>query len=204
LKHAPEIVVFDLGKVLVDFDYAIAARGFAAHTRLEAPQIKSLIDHSPLLFQFETGELTRKGFFTEVCRLTGYGGTLDEFCLCFSNIFSPIDQMVEAQSRLRRHGVPSYIFSNTNELAIEHIGGAFPFFNTFTDYILSYQHGSMKPETRLYEVVEEKSGRRGEAILYLDDRPENVASGAARGWRTILHHSPDESLSVMRELGLPV
>src|SRR5438034_4697931 len=34
---------------------------------------------------------------------------------------------------------------------------------------------------RSYEVVEKESGRRQAEILYLDDRPENIAVGAARG-----------------------
>ena len=48
--------VFDLGKVLLDFDYGIAARKIASRGRLSADDIKRFIDNSPLLFQFETGD----------------------------------------------------------------------------------------------------------------------------------------------------
>jgi hypothetical protein len=40
--------------------------------------------------------------------------------------------------------------------------------------------------------------------LYVDDRPENVAAGAARGWQVILQESPQNTLAAMRRLGLPV
>jgi len=30
-------------------------------------------------------------------------------------------------------------------------------------------------------------------LIYLDDRAENIAAGAARGWRTILHPSPERT-----------
>ena len=48
----------------------------------------------------------------------------------------------------------------------------------------------MKPNPRIYEVVEEQSGRRGGELLYIDDRPENVEHGKQRGWQVIQHVSP--------------
>jgi len=58
----PKVVVFDLGKVLVDFDYTIAARKIAARGTMPAGHIKKFIDHSPLLFRYETGRLTNEQF----------------------------------------------------------------------------------------------------------------------------------------------
>jgi FMN phosphatase YigB (HAD superfamily) len=69
---------------------------------------------------------------------------------------------------------------------------------------LSYEHGWMKPDPKLYQVVERQSGQRGPAILYIDDRPENVEAGAQRGWQTILHVDPERSGSFVRKVcGLP-
>src|SRR5437870_13485259 len=72
-------VVFDLGKVLVDFDYGIAARKIAARGRIAASEVQEFIDHSRLLFRYETGEIGRQEFFREVCVATGFCGGLDEF-----------------------------------------------------------------------------------------------------------------------------
>ena len=94
-------------------------------------------------------------------------------------------------AELKKTKLPTYIFSNTNDLAVEHIRNRFPFFSDFDGYVLSYEHGAMKPSAKLYEIVERMSGRRGGEILYIDDRPENVAAGVARGWQGILHESPE-------------
>jgi HAD superfamily hydrolase (TIGR01509 family) len=98
--------------------------------------------------------------------------------------------------------VPLYIFSNTNDLAIGHIRRNFPFFAEFDDFVLSYEHGAMKPDAKLYEVVERLAGRRGGQLLYLDDRIENVEAGRARGWQVIHHRQPAESIAVIEKLGL--
>ena len=60
----------------------------------------------------------------------------------------------------------------------------------------------MKPDAQLYEVVERLSGRRGADLLYLDDRPENIAAGAARGWQVILQETPEKSRAAVQKLGL--
>ncbi|MGD0253819.1 MAG: HAD-IA family hydrolase [Verrucomicrobiota bacterium] len=98
--------------------------------------------------------------------------------------------------------MPTYIFSNTNDLAVEHVRRNFPFFKNFDGYIYSYEVGVMKPEAKIYEALEKLAGRHGAEILYLDDRPENVVAGAARGWRTILHESPDKTRAAVEKFRL--
>ncbi len=198
----PDIVVFDLGKVLLDFDYGIVAGKIAAQGRLLREEVLGIIGQAPLLFRYENCLLTKAQFFAEVCAATGFCGSLEEFSELFGDIFVPIEPMIELHAELQRSGIPTYIFSNTNELATEHIRKRFPFFNTFNGYILSYEHGAMKPDARLYEVVERESGRRQAEILYLDDRPENIAAGAARGWQVILQETPQKTRTAMERLGL--
>jgi HAD superfamily hydrolase (TIGR01509 family) len=198
----PKVVIFDLGKVLLDFDYGIAARRIASQSKISAQAVKDFIDHSPLLFRYETGLMTKTEFYQEICRATEFSGSLEEFCQFFSDIFVPDQSMVAMQAELRKSGIPTYIFSNTNELAIEHVRRQFPFFTNFDGYILSFEHGAMKPDAKLYEVVEKTSGRRGQEILYLDDRLENITAGEARGWQVILQESPERSLSAIQRLGL--
>ncbi len=117
----PEVVVFDLGKVLVDFDYGIAAAKIAAKGKSTCDEVNHFIAQSPLLFRYETGLITKQDFYAEVCKTTGYCGDLEEFGSHFSDIFTPIEPMVSLQAELRRRGTPTYIFSNTNDLAIGHI-----------------------------------------------------------------------------------
>lgn len=43
----PSVVVFDLGKVLLDFDYGISAGKIARRSRFTPDQVRDLLDHSP-------------------------------------------------------------------------------------------------------------------------------------------------------------
>lgn len=194
---APKVVVFDLGKVLVDFDYGIAARNLAALSKVPASEMQEIIEKSQLLVQFETGLTNRDQFFRQVCDATGYCGDQAKFNLLFADIFTAIDPMVEFHAGLR---TPTYIFSNTNDLAVGHIRARFPFFANFDGYVLSYEHGAMKPQRKIYEVVEGVTKSCGAEICYIDDRLENIEAGKALGWQTIWHQSPDETIARYRSL----
>ena len=202
MPTTPSIVVFDLGKVLVDFDYSIAGRRIAARGTMSPADVQKFLDHSPLLYRYETGLMTRQEFFEEVRQATGFRGGIEEFGAFFADIFSEMPPMIELHASLRRSGIPSYIFSNTNDLAIEHIRRNFPFFSNFNGYILSYEIGAMKPATKIYEALESLSGKRGSEILYLDDRRENVDAGAVRGWQVILQTTPEKTRAEIEKLGL--
>ena len=198
----PAAIVFDLGKVLVDFDYGIAASRIGAAGKMSLPEIQKYLSQSDLLIRYETGHISRKEFYVEASRVTGYAGTLEEFGKFFGGIFTEIPQMTALHTALRRKGFPTYIFSNTNDLAVEDIREKFPFFSNFDGYILSYEVRSMKPDPKIYEALEKMSGERGAKLLYIDDRAENIAAGAARGWQTILQESPEKTLAAVKQLGV--
>jgi len=67
---------------------------------------------------------------------------------------------------------------------------------------LSYEVGAMKPQPEIYAAMEKLCGRSGGDLIYLDDRAENIAAGAARGWRTILHESADKTRAALVESGV--
>jgi FMN phosphatase YigB (HAD superfamily) len=196
------IVAFDLGKVLVDFDYSIAARRIAARSTQPPENLNAFLSTSPALVDFETGLINREEFYDRVRRATGFLGDLREFGGMFADIFTEMPPMIELHAELRRRGFKTYIFSNTNDLAIEHIRRNFPFFENFDGYIFSYEVKAMKPDAPIYAALERMTGRRGPDIIYIDDRPENVAAGAERGWRTILHETPEKTRTALGAFGI--
>ena len=101
--------------------------------------------------------------------------------------------MVEIHARLRRRGIPTYIFSNTNELAVGHIRSSYPFFSEFDGYILSYEHGAMKPAAKLYEVVERQTGRRGAEIPSFGMIARKTSRGARARVAGILQETLDQN-----------
>ena len=197
---SPKVVVFDLGKVLVDFDYGLAAHRLAENSTASAAEVRAVIDQTPLLFRYEEGQMTTQEFFTEVKARIGFRGGFEEFAAPFGDIFTELPEMTALHAELRAGGVPTFILSNTNDIAISHIRHRFPFFTNFDGYVLSYECAALKPHARIYEITEERTGCRGGEILFLDDKPENVEAAVPRGWQTICHVSAAESRARVRSL----
>jgi HAD superfamily hydrolase (TIGR01509 family) len=191
------VIVFDLGKVLVDFDYSIAISRIANRSTRSPTEVEQFFFHSPLLLDYESGRLTRREFFDQARQAISFRGTMEEFGNFFADIFTEIPPVIELHAELRQRGFKTYIFSNTNDLAVEHIRRNFRSFGNFDGYIYSYEVGAMKPEAKIYEALELLARRRRSKIIYLDDRPENVAGGLARGWRAFLHETPEKTRAVL-------
>ncbi|MBI5384874.1 MAG: HAD family phosphatase [Verrucomicrobia bacterium] len=196
----PKVVLFDLGKVLVDFDWRVAAGRIAAQARATPEDLFRFIQTSDVMVRYELGRITSEQFFREVQQAIGYRATMQDFRSAFSDIFSEIPEMVRLQARLRAASVPTWIFSNTNDFAVTHIRERFPFFANFDGYFLSYELGVMKPHAGIYEAAERTTGCHGAEILYLDDFPENVAGGVARGWQALQHVTPEQTVPLVERL----
>jgi HAD superfamily hydrolase (TIGR01509 family) len=200
----PSVVVFDLGKVLLDFDYGIAAAKLAARSRLTISEMKHLLGQSALIYRFETGLMTEQEFFDEIRAASEYSGSGEEFSEAFADIFSEIAPIVRLHAALTAHKIPTFILSNTNPIAVRHIRKNYPFFADFNGYVFSYEHRVMKPDAKIYALIEGLAGKAGEEIVYLDDRPENVEGALARGWRALVHQTPEQTIPTLRQWGLPV
>jgi FMN phosphatase YigB (HAD superfamily) len=196
---ASPAIIFDLGKVLVDFDWSIAAGKIAARSLKPPEDFTQFLATSPLLWQYESGLIKRGVFFEAIREAIGFQGDIDEFNGHFAAIFTEITPMTTLQASLRSRGFKTYIFSNTSDMAVEHVRLNFPFFKNFDDYILSYEVGAMKPQPKIYEAMEAMTGKRGADLIYIDDRPENIEAGAARGWRAILHEHPEQTRRLLEE-----
>ena len=61
-----KVVAFDIGKVLLDFDYRIFARRMAPLTGMDVSTLDVFLNQSPLLAQYESGQLTTPEFFAVV------------------------------------------------------------------------------------------------------------------------------------------
>ena len=196
------VLIFDLGKVLVDFDYTIAAQKIAARSAKAPADLHAFLGSSPLLVDYESGRLTRQDFYAAVVDAIGFRGDLAEFGSYFADIFAEMPAMTALHAELRGRGFKTFIFSNTNDLAIEHVRRNFPFFANFDGYIFSYEVGGLKPQPEIYAAMEKMTGKRGADLIYIDDRAENIAAGAARGWRAILHESPEQTRAALQATGV--
>ena len=68
----------------------------------------------------------------------------------------------------------------------DHAAEHYPFLRAFDRDFISGHMGMIKPDPAIYAALEEGSGLSGDALLFTDDRIDNINAANARGWQT--HH----------------
>lgn len=195
-----KIVVFDLGKVLLDFDYMKAAGKLLPLCGIFPLKVIGVLMGSGLLEELELGEITDDEFYDQVSKLIKFKGTREDFMDAFGDIFEPIEKMIAFQGALKARGVKTYLFSNTNDTAVKWISAHYPFYNDFDGYYLSYRLKVAKPDERFYTILETETGKSGSQIIYIDDKKENIDTALKRGWSGVLFTSPEKVIAEVEKL----
>lgn len=200
---AIQAVVFDIGNVLIRWDpqgfydarIGLAARqALFAAVPLEAANLA--IDHGA-------------PFYATIADLAAeHPAYADQIMLWHDEwltMASPaIEASVQLMQGLQAQGVACWALSNFGEDTFEIAQQAYPFLDDFDGRVISGYLGVAKPDPAIYEALEEAAGLRGPALFFTDDRPENIAAAAARGWCTHLFHTPQGLADALQGHGLRI
>ncbi|MFM7378457.1 MAG: HAD family hydrolase [Erythrobacter sp.] len=94
----------------------------------------------------------------------------------------PVEGSHELVEQLAQAGVPLFCLTNFGDELWEGFRPTQPIFDHFEAIIVSGKEQVAKPDPRIYEIVEERSGRSGDALFFTDDNAANIAAARARGW----------------------
>ena len=102
-----------------------------------------------------------------------------------------IDRSLRLMRALRGRGVPVHALTNFGIDSFALARTEYAFLSEFDRAFVSGHMGVIKPEPEIFAQVEAALGLAGPALLFTDDRADNVAAAAARGWRTHLFEGPE-------------
>ncbi|HTP32002.1 MAG TPA: HAD family phosphatase [Candidatus Acidoferrales bacterium] len=162
-------IIFDLGKVLIYFDFGIAYRSLESLCPYPAAEIPRRLAASDLVRRLETGLIEPHDFVDKASELLDLHIGYDEFCRVFSCIFTDIlipESMLEALARRYR----LILLSNTNALHFPLLQEKYGhLLRHFHRHILSHEVRAMKPDPAIYRAAVEAAGCRPEECFYTDD-----------------------------------
>ena len=180
-----EAVVFDIGNVLIEwqperfYDAAIGAPARRAmFAEVDLHGMNDAID--------------RGGDFQGTIYATAerYPRWRDEIRMWHSHWIEmaspPIPRSVRLLRALRAKGTPVFALTNFGIGSFAYARTQYDFLAEFDRAWVSGQMGVIKPDARIYELAETDCGLPPASLLFADDRAENIAAAAARGWQ--VHH----------------
>jgi glucose-1-phosphatase len=178
-----DVVLFDLGGVLVDFGGVDSMRALAA------------IDSDDELWErwlscrwvraFERGTCSAGDFAAGVVADWGLRITSSAFLEAFATWpggpFPGAVELVDAAGA----GVDVGCLSNTNRLQWDRHASHWELVDRFTYRFLSFEMGMVKPDLELFDHVAGCLGTEPARVLFVDDNGRNVEAARSAGFRAV-------------------
>jgi putative hydrolase of the HAD superfamily len=175
----PKAALVDIGNVLLSFDFESALlRLVPEDTSDPLLRVHSLLERKD---EFESGEIAEDEFISWASGKLDFTGSPGTFRDTWRSIFQPIKPMWEAIAAMKTAGLRLFLFSNINVIHGPWVQQTYAVMNLFDGRVFSYEVGSLKPETAIYETAFQLHNLKPETTLYIDDLPENIATGRELG-----------------------
>ena len=174
-------ILFDLGKVLIHFDFQRGYRALEGLCPYTAAEIPRKLAGTGLVERFETGLMEPREFVDEMSRILELRVDYAKFCEIWSCIFTHallLETMLEGLARRYR----LVLLSNTNALHWELLREDYAhMLRHFDRLILSHEVGAMKPTPAIFRAAVEAAECRPEECFYTDDIPAFIEAARAFG-----------------------
>ena len=205
MKKNVDVLLFDLGRVIIDLDPASAHARWAELAGVPIghidKRIAARVVGSKPFSRHERGEISDAAFFAHLRRELEIDLTDDQFADGWNAIF--IGEMTGIRRVLSgvQGKLPLYAFSNTNTAHQAYWSTTFSELLTpFRKIYVSNEIGARKPEAAAFQAVVADMGVAADRVLFFDDNAENVSGARACGLLAVQVATAVEVEQAIREI----
>ncbi len=192
-------VIFDLGKVLVEFDAVAGMKklGFS-ESAIEAfcdkifPTFWESCDERPI-----SDEEIRR-IFKE--RVPGFEREVDVLWDNLPAVTSVYEYSRAWIRELKDRGLSVYILSNYGQRAFEINSQIYTFLRDVDGWVVSYEVEMTKPDPGIYNHLAKKYDIDPAKAVFIDDRKINVAGAIACGFKSILFENYEQAKGELEKM----
>lgn len=186
---AIEAVVFDIGNVLLEwYPEQFYDRKIGEERR---KKLFAEVDLEGVNRNVDLGADMKTSMYELAEKHPEWGDEIRLWHDSWVEIASPvIDHSVQLLRALRAKGFPVFALTNFGVGTFELAETLYPFFSDFDQRFVSGRLEVMKPDARIYEIVETDGEIAPEGLLFTDDNHDNIVAAKARGWQTHLFENP--------------
>jgi 2-haloacid dehalogenase len=198
-----DIVIFDLGGVLLNWNPRHLYRELFSGDEAAMEHFLATVCNSAWNVQQDAGRSV-----AEACALlkTDHPDKADLIDAYYGRhldmIAGPIHGAVEILAELRERGTPLYFLSNYSAETYPLALARYDFLSWFEGGIVSGEHGVVKPDPAIYELLLDRHRIDPHRAVFIDDVAVNAEAARQFGIHAIHFRSPDALRAELVELGL--
>jgi 2-haloacid dehalogenase len=176
-------VVFDIGKVLIDWTPERFYDGVIGADRRRA--MYAAIDLDGMNDKVDLGE----NFYDTIAAVAKANPDFHDDVMMWHDrwiemVPTAIDRSVRVLRALRTADVSVFALSNFGIETFDIAKTVYPFLTEFDRSYISGHMGVIKPDAQIYQMLEADCGHDPASLLFVDDRIENITAARTRGWQT--------------------
>ncbi|WP_120717290.1 HAD family hydrolase [Tsuneonella amylolytica] len=187
-----EAVVFDIGRVLIQWDLrALFGKLIADPKRLD--WFLANVVTEKWHFQHDAGRPLGEMVPELKALHPDWDAEIEAYATRFlETIPGPVPGSAELVERLDARGVPLYAITNFGAEFWAQFRPTLPVLDRMRDIVVSGDEKLAKPGAAIFELAAERFGHEPGTMLFIDDNADNVAAARALGWQ--VHHFRDAAL----------
>lgn len=202
MKSKYSVLVFDLGNVLIPFDYSLVTAKLETYESGLGKQFKDMYYENYHVHRaYEKNEMTTDEFLKINLGWIDNKVTEEEFIEAYCGLFSENNKLTSLLP-IFKNDYKIVALSNTNFLHQKYGWNKYDFIKHFDKMILSHEVGYYKPEPGIYKAVENYTQEPADKHFFIDDVEEYVEGAKRRGWGGHQYLDHDQYLGKMKELGI--
>jgi putative hydrolase of the HAD superfamily len=197
-------IIFDLGNVIIPFDFRLGYAALAQHVDFPAAEIPERIRKTALVPEFESGRMEPREFVSAINRALGSQLSYETFCGIWSGIFLPDTLIPEELVEKLKENYRVMVLSNTNAIHFAMVWEAYPILRHFDHLILSHQVKALKPEPAIFAAALAEARAEPRECFFTDDIAAYVEGARLAGMQAEQFLGYEKLLVDLRERGVEV
>lgn len=191
-----ELILFDLGGVLIDIDYQATEDSFVQLGVQDFQQQYTQFQQNQLFDLFETGQISAQHFINKLLPITRKVSSPNEVVHAWNRMIGefPLEKIALLERLSKQQRIA--LLSNTNELHMVQVKRAWEkasslvFESLFEQVFLSHEIQRRKPDVSTFHWVCEELHVKPEKVLFIDDSPQHIDGANSAGLQTHFYESP--------------
>ena len=184
MKPPPQFIFFDVGNVLVSFDYDQGFHQIAEITGNSFSSIKEFYTNEDIQSRLEDGGLSWQEVHNTFCTRFPSTVSLEAFSNAAGDIFTLNFAMLPVVTALQRNEVRLGLLSNSCQPHWDHLfnGDYALLTHAFSILVVSHEVSAAKPKQEIYKHAEQAADAPADQIFFCDDLIANVDAARNAGW----------------------
>jgi 2-haloacid dehalogenase len=200
---AVEVIIFDLGGVLIDWSPYHLYCDKLGLDRQEVDRFMKEVDFSEWNKEQDLGRSFAKATEELTARFPEYRELIyayDEHYL--DSLKGSVQPVVDILGRLKCAGYPLYVLSNWASEKFNLVRPQYPFFEWFDGIVISGDVGLIKPDQAIFRLLLERTGCPADVCLLIDDHYPNISVARELGFQTIQFTSAQQLEAELQDMGI--